>query len=53
LNHFPDDVKSLLVKNTKERLEFLKQWVIEICWNLKKVNKWGDGFHQYYEEKGD
>jgi hypothetical protein len=25
LNHFPDDVKSLLVKNTKERLEFLKQ----------------------------
>lgn len=52
LHNFPDDMKQLIIKNVKDRLYFMKKRVIEICKNLKKVNKW-DGFHQYYEEKGD
>jgi len=52
LIRFPEDVKQLLMKNIRDRLDFLKKRVIEICWNLQKVNKW-DGFHQYYEDKGE
>jgi len=52
LIHFPDDVKELIAKNAKDRLYFMRKRVIEICRNLKKVNKW-DGFHKYYEDKGE
>lgn len=40
------------MKNIKDWLNFLKNRVVEICKNLQKVNKW-DGFHQYYEDKGE
>jgi hypothetical protein len=41
-----------LEKCATDRLKFLQKRVLDICKNLQKVNKW-DGFHKYYEDKGD